>query len=67
MALTEASFDQLQLEVGMIKAFEGDLAHGCMGRSAPARLERALKLAQDFNLNVATLQKIKDNALKHSS
>ena len=59
-ALTGKSFDQSQLEVGMIKAFEGDLAHGCMGRSALARLDRALQLAHEFNLEVPTLQKIKD-------
>jgi hypothetical protein len=43
----------------MIKAFEGDLSHGCMGRSAPARLNRALTLANEFNLQVPTLEKIK--------
>ena len=58
--LTGQSFDENQLEQGMIKAFEGDLNHGCMGRSAPARLNRALELAKEFNLEVPTLQKIKD-------
>jgi hypothetical protein len=59
--LTRQSFDEDQLEQGMIKAFEGDLAHGCMGRSAPTRLDRALELASEFNLEVPTLQKIKDS------
>jgi hypothetical protein len=59
--LTGQSFDETQLEQGMIKAFEGDLKHGCMGRSAPARLDRALDQANEFNLEVLTLQKIKDS------
>jgi ketopantoate reductase len=59
--LTGQSFDETQLEQGMIKAFEGDLKHGCMGRSASARLDRALDQANEFNLEVPTLQKIKDN------
>ena len=58
--LTGQIFDENQLEKGMIKAFEGDLKHGCMGRSAPARLGRALELAKEFSLEVPTLQKIKD-------
>jgi len=37
------------------------LKHGCMGRSAPARLDRALDQANEFNLEVPTLQKIKDS------
>ncbi|RUM83189.1 MAG: hypothetical protein DSZ16_00870 [Candidatus Thioglobus sp.] len=59
--LTGQSFDETQLEQGIIKAFEGDLKHGCMGRSAPARLDRALDQANEFNLEVPTLQKIKDS------
>ena len=61
-ALTNKTFDNEALEQGMIKAFEGDLEHGCMGRSAPARLDRALQLAQEFNLEVPFLQKIKNNS-----
>jgi len=59
--LTGQYFSEDQLERGMIKAFEGDLNHGCMGRSAPARLNRALTLANEFNLQVPTLDKIKAN------
>jgi hypothetical protein len=59
--LTGQSFDETQLEQGMIKAFEGDLKHGCMGRSASARLNRALDQANEFSLEVPTLQKIKDS------
>lgn len=59
--LTGQDFNESQLEKGMIKAFEGDLEHGCMGRSAPARLNRALELADEFDVKVSTLQKIKDS------
>ena len=58
-SLTGKSFNESDLEKGMIKAFEGDLEHGCMGRSAPARLDRALELANEFNIEVPALQKIK--------
>ncbi len=57
--LTGKTFDEVELEKGLINAFEGDLNHGCMGRSAPARLDRALELAKEFELDVPTLQKIK--------
>jgi hypothetical protein len=43
---------------GMLDAFQGDPEHKCMGRSAPARLERALKLADEAGLEVATLRRI---------
>lgn len=59
-ALTGKTFAEDELEKGMIHAFEGDLNHTCMGRSAPARLDRALELAKEFKLNVPTLKKIKD-------
>ena len=57
--LTGKVFSEDALEKGMIKAFEGDLSHTCMGRSAPARLGRALELAKEFKLSVPTLEKIK--------
>ncbi|BBB23173.1 conserved hypothetical protein [Abyssogena phaseoliformis symbiont OG214] len=57
-ALTGKTFSESDLEQGMIKAFQGDLEHKCMGRSAPARLKRALELAKMFNLSVPTLKKI---------
>jgi hypothetical protein len=59
--LTGQKFDKLALEKSMLKAFEGDLKHKCMGRSALARLNRVLQLADKFSLNVPTLQKIKTN------
>jgi len=43
---------------GMLKAFDGDPAHGCMGRSAPARLARVLAIADDAGLDVPVLRRI---------
>jgi hypothetical protein len=45
---------------GMLEAFAGDPDHGCMGRSAPARLARALKIADQAGLAVNTLRAIHD-------
>ncbi|SMM97726.1 hypothetical protein SPONL_1185 [uncultured Candidatus Thioglobus sp.] len=59
-ALTGKTFSENELEQGMICTFEGDLNHGCMGRSAPSRLNRALDLAKEFNLEVPHLQRIKN-------
>ncbi len=56
--LTGQSLDVEQLIDGMLVAFNGDLEHGCMGRSAPARLERALKLAKEYGLELPKLQQI---------
>jgi len=39
--LIGAEVDRIALIEGMLKAFDGDPEHNCMGRSAPARLERA--------------------------
>lgn len=53
------------LLAAMVIAFDGDPAHKCMGRSAPARLARALLQADNFNLAVPTLRMIQtENALK---
>jgi ketopantoate reductase len=43
---------------GMLAAFGGDPDHGCMGRSAPARLARALRQADDAGLEVPRLRDI---------
>lgn len=47
-----------QLIGAMVKAFEGDLDHKCMGRSAKDRLKRALEQAQGFHLDVPQLKQI---------
>lgn len=43
---------------GLDEAFAGDPNHQCMGRSAPARLKRALNLAEQHNLTLPKLQSI---------
>lgn len=56
--LTGQEYDRERLIEAMVEAINGDLAHNCMGRSAPARLSRALQYAQDNNLQVNELQRI---------
>lgn len=62
-ALTGKNFDQQKLIDAMLVAFDGDPDHGCMGRSAPARLKRALNLAQEYDLKLDVLQQIADDNL----
>ena len=52
--LVGETLDKAKLTAAMVTAFEGDLQHGCMGRSAPARLKRALDIAQEVRLDVPT-------------
>lgn len=47
-----------RLIAGMLEAFDGDPDHGCMGRSAPARLSRAITQADAAGLEVSTLCEI---------
>ena len=56
--LTEKSLDADALLAAMCVAFDGDPDHACMGRSAPARLQRDLKIAKEAGITVPTLQKI---------
>jgi hypothetical protein len=55
-ALTGVQHDREALIAGMLEAFDGDPDHGCTGRSAPARLARALQHADEFGLAVPTLR-----------
>lgn len=57
-ALTGVKYDRDKLIVGMLEAFDGDPGHGCTGRSAPARLARALAHADRFGLAVPTLRSL---------
>jgi ketopantoate reductase len=57
-ALTGNSYDREALFEAMVAAFEGDPAHNCMGRSAPARLKRALEHAAEHGLAVPALKRI---------
>jgi ketopantoate reductase len=56
--LTGETLDADALISGMVHAFEGDFEHQCMGRSAPARLKRALTQAENFGLRLETLEEI---------
>ncbi len=51
-------FDQAPLMAGLVEAIEADLNHACAGRSAPARLTRALHHADAAGLPVPTLREI---------
>jgi hypothetical protein len=57
-SLTGQSFPPGDLIQGMVSAFDGDPDHGCMGRSAPARLQRALEQADAAGLAVPRLREI---------
>lgn len=56
--LCHQSFDEESLIRAMLLSFDGDPNHKCMGRSAPARLERALSFAEQFSLDTPTLRQI---------
>jgi hypothetical protein len=57
-ALTGNRYDHGALVEGMVGAFDGDPDHKCMGRSAPARLERALEHAGRLGIELPTLAAI---------
>lgn len=57
-SLTGRSFDAPGLIKSMLVAFDGDPDHKCMGRSAPARLARALEQADAAGLAVPRLREI---------
>lgn len=56
--LTGQTFERETLIQGMLAGFEGDPEHKCMGRSAPARLERALHMSQHAGLAAPRLHMI---------
>ena len=56
--LTGIKHDRDKLIAGMLEAFEGDPAHGCTGRAAPARLARALAFADQAGLAVPVLRSL---------
>jgi len=57
-ALTGRRFDQDALFIALVEAFEGDPSHGCMDRSAPARLARALAEAERRGLELPALREL---------
>lgn len=61
-ALTGLTFEREALIQGMLEGFHGDPAHKCMGRTAPARLQRALNMMRDYGISAPTMQKIADQS-----
>jgi ketopantoate reductase len=57
-SLTGKTFDHKAMIQAMLKAFEGDPEHKCMGRSAPDRLERALDHAARQEIDLPTLAQL---------
>lgn len=57
--LTARSLDRERLTNAMLEAFAGDPEHKSTGRSAPARLQRALQMADTFGLTLPTLAGMK--------
>ena len=57
-ALSGMSLQREALISGMLEAFDGDPEHGCMGRSAPARLARALQYGDELGLALPTLREL---------
>ena len=57
-ALTGKQFQHESLIEGMLAAFEGDPEHQCLGRSAAARLARAVEQAAAQDLDLPTLQQL---------
>lgn len=60
--LTGVKLEPDHLIAGMTEAFEGDPDHKCMGRSAPARLQRALQLASKHQLTLPVLESLQSLA-----
>jgi ketopantoate reductase len=56
--LAGQALNKERLLEGMVQAFNGDPEHGCMGRSAAARLERVLKQADEHGLDLPGLKRI---------
>jgi ketopantoate reductase len=59
--LTGQPLPAAELVSAMVEAFEGDPQHKCTGRSAPARLQRALELADSFGVKVPRMKAIAVN------
>ena len=57
-SLTGTKLIAEDFEKSLSEAFDGDPDHKCMGRSAPQRLQRALELATEFQIETPVLKKI---------
>jgi hypothetical protein len=62
IALQEArvgkSLDHQRLIDGMVKGFDGDPQHQCMGRSAPQRMARALAQAEELGVDMPAIKAV---------
>mgnify|MGYP001161327826 CR=1 FL=1 len=61
-ALLNKKINEKKVLKSLVIAFEGDLQHKCMGRSAPERLRRAISDANKFQLEIPTLREIHKNS-----
>ncbi len=61
--LVQQELPRNRLIEGMLEAFAGDPDHTCMGRSASARLERAIRQADAAQLAVPSLKRIAASCL----
>jgi hypothetical protein len=57
-AMTGSRFNYDKLIDAMVVAFDGDPWHKCMGRSAPARLQRALDNGERLGVDMPALREI---------
>ncbi len=57
--------DRERMIEGMVEGIKGDLHHKCMGRSAPARLARAVQYADQADLKVPKLREIQAQQQHH--
>lgn len=64
--LCEQDLNREKLIEAMVHAFNGDLDHKCMGRSAPARLERAITQADEYGFEAKALRDIHTQSEKTS-
>jgi hypothetical protein len=58
--LAQCKLPRERLMAGMLEGFAGDPRHICTGRTAPARLRRALKFAREAGIRTPALQEIAD-------
>ena len=56
--LTGTSFARDEIMRGVVAGIEGDPGHKCMGRSAPARLDRFLAMADKAGIKADTIRSI---------
>ncbi len=59
--LADTPLEEERLIQAMVEAFEGDPEHGCTGRSAPQRLERALAMARAAGIETPVMEKIRSD------